>query len=139
MEDLPACTECMADLMVPDSVLESQIKDSEGPDKPVVPNSEDVSDEEDGGAMMTLVVPDSEEEAEEEDGGAMMTLVVPDSEEEAEEEVGGGAVEVQLPDSDAWAKIRKDVRMQYIRYPGLEDFLKLILPGWESRMWDVNA
>ncbi|CAH9072591.1 unnamed protein product [Cuscuta europaea] len=68
-------------------------------------------------------------------------LIISDSEEELPEDVNEKPAEVvgETVDPNRF-KRRRDIDMHPIRRsPRLEEFLKIILPKWETMMWDVDT
>ncbi|CAH9076387.1 unnamed protein product [Cuscuta europaea] len=136
-EDIGPCNECMDELMVPGTEVEPGDEYGKGLMDLVVPYNEVESDEDDDQGPMDLVISDSKQESDEDDDQGPMELVVSKSE---QEEGGERPKEVVVPDSEEQKeKIHKEVKMHSLRSLHLETFLKIILPGWESRMWDVDV
>ncbi|CAH9135411.1 unnamed protein product [Cuscuta epithymum] len=68
-------------------------------------------------------------------------LIIPDSEDELAKDVIEKPTEVMGETVDPnLLKRRRDNDMHPIRRsPRLEEFLKLMIPKWETRMWDVDT
>ncbi|CAH9105110.1 unnamed protein product [Cuscuta epithymum] len=110
--------------------VQDPVKYNECMEDLVVPDSEEESDEVNGEGLLELVVPDSEEELDDEHGQLPTEAVIPDSEEHKEMD--------EVPESEA-SRRRREVQNHPIRKPRLEAFLKIIINGWESRMWDIDT